>query len=65
MHVSEVQIDGCATEAVVAGNMENPASLARHLIVLDGGEERHSDGRYGFRKQPEVRQCGRNPSGIG
>ena len=35
MHVDEVQIDGGGTEAVVAGNMENPG---KRLIVLEGGE---------------------------
>jgi hypothetical protein len=62
MHVDEVQIDGGGTEAVVIGNMGNPG---KRLIVLEGGEVEALNGRHEFRKQPEVRQCGRNPSGIG
>ena len=46
----------------MAGNMENPG---KRLIVLEGDEvEATLKRRCEFRKQPEGRQCGRNPSGI-
>jgi hypothetical protein len=51
MHVGDVQIDGGDTEAVAAGNMENPG---KRLILLEGDEVEALYGRPRFTHEERV-----------